>query len=448
LILILTENQIQFLQEEEVIDRYNLNRPLRNLQLNDSRITLSIDSAVTTNKIFTDVIKNSEISSSKLLLDTNASILGNLFVLGSGVTYLTVSTLKTTDSVLEFNIGDIGTTISLGEGGLDVWRNPLDKAHIKFIENSKIWEASNSGVKILAESPLTYSYLGGPIIKAEYLNINIRDEDITTNPSSNSFRLYVKDEGDLYYNNILMKLRDGPSGSKLVLGVRHDIYDDKINNQSQFEAYFGNSSLLTGTTVKGWGIYNITGIRHVYQGNERLYINSGNYELKTVVHICNNAVLHGNKEGTLININDSHIGFIGRSITGVNYDGFTIYGTGMFTGWKFLSSLFSLSNVTNSRFKQKIKAVNASFLYNFYNDSRNIEIGDCERNNAVCFKNGEKIYYNNYIKDNVGVFDSCAGMFNCFLDDDSIILGNNTISGALYLGVGYMTIGNNFVILR
>jgi len=106
----------------------------------------------------------------------------------------------------------------------------------------------------------------------------------------------------------------------------------------------------------------------------------------------------------------------------------------------YTDSLFSLRDVSRSEFSQKMEMINASYIYDA-SACTYLEFGDMVDNNAVCFKDAKKSKYRGFYKDNVGVWDNCEGIANCFLDDGSTVLGFGDFDKR---GVGYMRVGSNF----
>jgi len=382
MIYILDEAGLQ-LTQEEYIDRYVLNRPLKNLNLNDSLITTAIESNLTTNKITVDNISS---VTNNLTINSDVIFKNGITVYASKF-YATVDELTVTDSVVEFNKGELGSEVRAGEAGLELFRNSsVSNGYFKWVEDSKFWEISGSGAIVQG---LASSTLINPEVKTETIDLDIHASYSST-PSAGDVRLFVDEERD----NLLSFNLKKANSSKIRINSHHDIYDNYINTQSRFDGYFGNSDLTgSGTTSMGWNYSKLSNVVHVYQeADYKLILYNGNYKLSTKVHLTPGK-LHGqNKTGTVIDINNSSIGFVGEDVDNIEFSGFKLSGDSSIPvtdSSRRFDTLFYLRNVNDSNFDVDVEYAYGSTIFDA-SSCTNLKFGDMIENNAICFKDIEK----------------------------------------------------------
>ena len=405
-------NTIQAIAINDIINLTVSSRPLKNLYSNDSKIIQSIDSNIDSSKLIVNSVYGSGVDKSIVFMN-DVIIKKNMYIYGSKVN-IYASDLKISDSVITLNHGEINSGVTLGKAGFIIDRDNGDNfASNLFYESDKYWYLSNNGISI---KDINIQNLQTETSEFEY--ITIKDLDSVLAPDTGKFRFYLNEDGDKVSVNL--KLNSGINESFLY-NKDHYIYSDYIDSQDKFNKYFGSELAGSGVTYYGWDYSVMGGITNVFMNEDyNLLIRPGTYNLTTKVHL-QRGVLHG--EGfndCIIKIHDSHIGFIGSQIEGVNFDRFTIFGSNLsYPSATNSSPLFTLDSVNKCKFLQRVKNIDASSIYNASN-CNGLILGDVISCVGMAFKNIDNSFYNGVYLDNYGTFESCTGIKEGFFSDSAI----------------------------
>jgi hypothetical protein len=388
-----------------------LNRPLHRLYENDVSIIKSIDASIVTNNL--NVSSISARTGNNILIKNNVEIEGNLKVTGSIVS-LYATDLYVKDNIVTINYSQV--LAPSGEAGLQIDRGTGTPATMFFKESSLYWEFSHSGIR---GKNLLFDK-----IKVNQIEVSIIDlASIVTPSPPDSGRIYFYVSSDRkpsirYNDGLIQTLITKDTGS----------YNDYIYNQESFENYFANSYLYSG---EGYTFNNFhysvigTGSESAVvvdtKSHFKLLMFPGSYRLTTRIKNSNNFILHGtSRENCRIVIGYHNAGFISSSVTGIEYDNFTVDASDI----NYTSpSLFNLSSNINSNYKNKVKNFHGTSVYMANNNTKNLKFSDCEKCGSVVFKKISYAKVDGDFKSNINLFGTCVGLSVTSFVDDSQIFG-------------------------
>jgi len=224
--------------EAAYIEDLNLsvfNRPIRNLQRNDSIIITNIEKNTQTDTFKTNEITNYNNDNVTIRAD-KIIIYGDIFQIGE-TAKINVDELSLADSVITLNTYDLGPGISLLEAGLRIYRDSALFASFIFSETGDSWIASHSGIEA--------KRMEGGDVSTGYITLDNYDgEDTPGSFQENLYHSKIDDQNFLYLKDV--------TGTKIVIGQGIGEYNKQITNQNEFENFFGASTLRgTGSTIEG-----------------------------------------------------------------------------------------------------------------------------------------------------------------------------------------------------